>query len=267
MGYNTLNLESTPSGYVIIFNRPSQRNSITSQFLEEFNHVLDSIEMKNEPGVVVIKGTPGVFCSGMDFSEAAESLSRVDGEQCCDTQSLLSEAYLQTIKRLTLFPRFIISEVDGDVIAGGVGLVSASDFVVATPASKFSLPEPLWGLLPACVTPYLIRRVGFQNASRMVLSTLPIDADKALKINLVDELTENPEKVIRRLSLRLNRIDTKTIKRMKIFLRKMWIVSEEMENTAIQEIGMLMADDSVKRNIINYVKNSDLPWQQSSKGE
>ena len=91
-------------------------------------------------------------------------------------------------------------------MAGGVGLVAACDLAVAGPAATFTLSETLWGLLPAMVMPFLVRRVGPQRAFRLTLSAETIDASEAHRIGMVDELAENPEVKLRALERRLSRL-------------------------------------------------------------
>ncbi len=90
--------------------------------------------------------------------------------------------------------------VQGEVKAGGVGLVCACDIVVATEAASFELGEVIFGLIPANVLPYLLAlRVPPQKARYLVLSSMRITAPEALRLNLVDELLPSAELAERRL--------------------------------------------------------------------
>src|SRR5439155_22787849 len=80
-----------------------------------------------------------------------------------------------------------LSHVQGKANAGGIDIVAACDIVLADHAAQFSLSELLFGLFPACVLPFLIRRVGFQKAHYMTLMTQPISAQRAHTWGLVDE--------------------------------------------------------------------------------
>ena len=131
-----------------------------------------------------------------------------------------------------------------------------------TSRSQFGLSEALWGLLPAMVIPYLIRRIGFGKAYRMALTTLPVSAQEAYAMGLVDEISEMPADSIRRLWLRLRRIEETTIGDIKEYFRKMWVVTEQMEATAVSEISRHMADPRVKGNIEDFVKLGKFPWDQ-----
>jgi polyketide biosynthesis enoyl-CoA hydratase PksH len=252
--YQTILVQSNPTGVRIVFNRVAQQNSINRILLEELNAVLDETEKNPKCRLIVLEGQNGFFSTGMDFQEFSERDPR--------EELPAPQAYMNIIKRFTLTPKIIVSKVEGQVTAGGIGLVAASDFVVATPASRFSLSEALWGLLPAMVIPYLIRRVGFQSAYQMTLTTLPLSGEQAREIHLVDELHSSPEESIKRLWLRVGKIEQATIQNMKQYFRRMWIVTEEMENAALAEITKLMNDPSVRENIRHFVQFQQFPWER-----
>ena len=254
MIFKTIFVEYTlPHACTITFNRLECKNSINAEFLSELNQALDEVLQLSECRMIILQGQQGVFCTGMDFKEASSRHS---------SESFLSSHYMQTIKRLTLIPRIVIAKVEGQVMAGGVGIVAAADLVIATPDSSFCLSEALWGLLPACVTPYLIRRIGFQHAYRMALTTLAVNGEKAKEMNLVDELTESPDKAIRQLTLRLGRLENTTIADVKQYFRKMWIITEEMEQVAVDEISRLANSPQIQLNIERFVKYQQFPWDK-----
>ncbi len=251
--YSTVLVEYTELVCTITFNRVQHKNSINAVFLDEINSILDIAENSPKCQIIVLKGQQGFFCTGMDFTETVKQSS---------PESLLSSQYMKTIKRLTTIPRVVISLIDGQVTAGGVGIVAASDLAIATPRSQFSLSEALWGLLPACVTPYLIRRIGFQNAYRMTLTTMAACAEKALKMNLIDEMHELPETVIRPFILRLIHLENTTIGNIKNYFRTMWIITEAMETAAITEITRLSELPEIQENIQRFVTHNRFPWDK-----
>jgi polyketide biosynthesis enoyl-CoA hydratase PksH len=253
MKYKTLLVEHLNYIYTITFNRLINNNSINLEFLQELTQALDKAEQSAQCKVIILQGQQGIFCTGMDFIEASMSTA---------TELSLSFQFMQLIKRLTLIPKIVIATVDGQVIAGGIGIVAASDLVIATSRSIFSLSEVLWGLLPACVTPYLIRRIGFQNAYRMTLTTLPVNAERAKEINLVDELNESPESAIQQLMVRLVRLENSTIANVKKYFRKMWIINDPMEKVAVDEMKFLLESSEVKQNIQRFVKYKQFPWDK-----
>jgi polyketide biosynthesis enoyl-CoA hydratase PksH len=236
--------------------RSQWQNSINAALIREIDAALDQAERSSACRLVVLRGEPGCFCTGLDLRETTERPDTPTGE------TVEIGKYMNLLRRFTLSPKVIISLVDGKVIAGGVGLVAASDLVLSTKKSEFSLSEALWGLLPCCVAPYLIRRIGFQKCYSMTLTTLPVSAEEAFRCGLVDELTEHPADALRRLALRLNLLEEETIVDLKRYFRNLWIVTSEMEEAAVRETTRLSAQPRVKGNIGDFVDHGLFPWQR-----
>lgn len=255
--YKTLRVSRSGPAITISIHRPEQRNSINETLLSEMQIALDEAERDTQNRVIVLtgSGSENVFCTGMDF----ESLAN---EPTGSSQGPDTAAYMALLKRFTAIPRIVIAKVEGAVMAGGVGIVAASDLVFASPKATFTLSEALWGLLPAMVTPFLIRRVGFQKAYAMTLTTRSVSASEALSMGLADAVADDPGIEIQANIRRMARLDTRTVGDMKAFFRKMWFVTEAMETTAVEELGRLMREPRVRKNIRDYVELGKLPWEQ-----
>ena len=168
--------------------------------------------------------------------------TKVTNEQTQNSSPSL--AYMTLLKRIAYSPKIMIADVDGTVLAGGVGIVAASDIAIASPRSQFTLSEALWSL-PANLMPYLIRRVGFQKAYLMTLTTQTLTATEAHHINLIDEMTEQSEETIRKYLLRLARLDEKTIIDLKNYFRKLGGLDERIEKIAMDEFDRLIKEPRV----------------------
>ncbi|HEX6969384.1 MAG TPA: enoyl-CoA hydratase-related protein [Micromonosporaceae bacterium] len=255
MSFETLQVRVEPGVLRVTLDRPGKQNSINGAMLNELNAVLDQAEASPTCRMVVLEGGDGVFCTGMDFADATRDDHATD-----DLARRGGEEFFGLLDRLTTMPRVVVANVDGRVAGGGVGLVAASDLAVATPRSTFGLPEALWGLLPCCVLPFLIRRVGFQPAHAMTLTTLPVSADRALATGLVDEVVEDFTPVLRRLRARLTKLDTATIGDAKHYLRRMWFLSAETEQTAVTEFSRLMSSPVVRQRLGAFAQRQAFPW-------
>jgi polyketide biosynthesis enoyl-CoA hydratase PksH len=256
MQFETIIVQEAPRQLIITISRPHQGNSINSTLIRELGAALDLAERLPECRTVVIEGAPGLFCTGMDFQEVAANSEIETGE------SVRISEYLRLLKRFTLFSKVIVCRLDGKVIAGGVGFVAASDIVISTERTELSLSEALWGLLPCCVIPFLIRRVGFQKAYWMTLTTKPISAREAHAIHLVDELTDHLDEALRKLTLRLNLLDDGIIVDMKRYFQKMSGITPEIEQAATTEFARLAAQPRVQQNIADYVTRRVFPWER-----
>lgn len=259
MSEETLLIEKAPHGLTVTLHRPKQRNSINAQLVLDLHNLLDQAERDPMCKCIVLQGESGFFCTGMDFNEVTQMNSLT-------TESpLFSAKYMELLKRFTTTPKIIISLVEGQVLAGGVGIVAASDLVIGSQQAQFALSEALWGLLPACVTPFLIRRIGFQKAYFMTLTTETIHAQEAHRIGLIDKLAEQPHESLRQVTLRLKRIHEETIHDLKAYFQKMWIITEAMEVEAISELDRLMMKPQVRANIKNFIEKQQFPWENREK--
>lgn len=243
----------------VTLNRPERHNGINGELLAGLHAALDRAEHSPACRVVVLQGAGGVFSTGMDFTEASRDEA---GEEIAAHGG---ERFYGLLKRFSSCSRVIVSVVDGRAVGGGVGLVSASDLVFATPRSSFALPEALWGLLPACVLPFLIRRTGFQPAYAMTLSTLPVQAAEAARSGLVDELTDDTELAVRRLGNRLARLDTSTVRETKDYFRRLWIVDDATERTAVAEFARMMSSPVVRGRIGDFAAHQRFPWESAGR--
>jgi polyketide biosynthesis enoyl-CoA hydratase PksH len=188
----------------------------------------------------------------MDFKEAvdSDSFSEIDFSD-----------YMNLLKRFTLSRKIVVALVDGQVLAGGIGVAAACDLVLATYDSKFGLSELLWGLVPAMVMPFLVRRIGFQSAYRMALTTETLSADEALRLGLVDVVDSDIDAVLRQMSRRLLRMESNSVMQLKHFMRDMWILTEPMEELAVAASYRFGTNPKVRENLERFIQYGRFPWE------
>lgn len=235
--------------------RPDADNSINATLIKEMMTALMQLEENEEVRVIVLQGSPEYFCTGMDLNAVGNQRSDALFDDDPD-------AYYDLLKHFASCSKIIVSVVEGKVNAGGVGLVAASDIVIAHTAATFSLSEALFGLLPACVMPFLIRRIGYQKAKLMTLTTQSISADRAYSIGLADEISTTVSDSLRRNLLRLTRLETVTIKELKDYMSALWIIDEQTQQLAVAKITGLLSSEKVQANIKNYVQHGMFPWDK-----
>ncbi|MBD3314593.1 MAG: enoyl-CoA hydratase/isomerase, partial [Chitinivibrionales bacterium] len=158
-GLETLRVRYDQDICFIQMHRPEANNTINDRMVEEFGTVLE--ECTEKAKVVVLEGLPEVFCFGADFKGIKENLER-RGDHEQDPEPLYN-----VWRRLVAGPYISIAHVRGKANAGGIGFVAACDIVVCDETAVFSLSELLFGLMPACVLPFLIRRMGYAHANYM----------------------------------------------------------------------------------------------------
>jgi methylglutaconyl-CoA hydratase len=155
--------------------------------LRDLAAALEVIERQANARVLVLQSTGPVFCAGMDLSEMQAHANSPDKEQ---QWQLDSELYAEVLSRLFSLPIPTVAQVQGPVLAGGVGLVLACDFVVSSTETFFSLPEPVRGITAAIVTPFLVFRVGAGVAGHWLLAGQRINAGLALQAGLCHSVVE-----------------------------------------------------------------------------
>lgn len=233
--------------------RPEAGNAINAQLIEELTAALSECEAKSK--VVVLEGLPEVFCSGADFKELQ---TRFDsGESPEQDPGPLYDLWY----RLASGPYITVAHVRGRVNAGGVGFVAACDVVLSDDKASFSLSELLFGLMPACVLPFLIRRLGPAKANYMTLMTMPVTAQQAERWGLVDSCETDSENLLRKQLLRLRRLGKAGIGRYKRYACGLEDELRAARPKALQANREVFTDPDNLRSIARYVKTGRFPWE------
>lgn len=162
----------------VTINRPEKRNALTVQMLRELAEAYREIARDRRHRVVILRGEGLSFCTGLDLVETKNrDLAR-------DSAKNMGEV-LRVIVRT---PAVTIAAVHGHAIAGGAGIMSACDIVVAEEGTKIGYPEPRRGLVAAMVMTLLQRQIGDRKARELLLTGELIDAGEALEIGLVTKV-------------------------------------------------------------------------------
>ena len=170
--------KQTPQIRTIVLNRPERRNALTLDLLNELSAAVKVASDQPEERVLILRGAGAAFCTGLDLREAADhTKAHATAEMVARTLVTLSQTRLITI-----------AAVHGAAVAGGAGIMSACDFVVAAERTKIGYPEVRRGLVAGLVLTFLRRQVGERNMRELLLSSELIDAERAKEIGLVNRV-------------------------------------------------------------------------------
>jgi polyketide biosynthesis enoyl-CoA hydratase PksH len=255
MTYETLKVSFEETICFIQIQRPAANNTINRQLVRDFSDVLSICE--TTATLVVLSGLPEVFCLGADFSELA---GLADAATAAPHDP---EALYDVWLKMATGPFITIAHVRGKVNAGGVGFAAACNVVLADSSASFSLSELLFGLYPACVLPFLIRRVGFQRANYLTLMTHPFPAAEAREWGLVDATDTNSEALLRRHLLRLRKLSRPAIQRYKAYLNQINGSLVEMKKPALAGNLEIFSDPANLAGINRYVQTGLFPWEEN----
>jgi enoyl-CoA hydratase len=183
MNYQILKIEIADCIAVMTISRPAALNALNTNFFKEFNHFLDDLEPREDVKVLVITGEGKSFVAGADIAEMVHMNS--------DEGYAFSTFGQRTFDRLEQLGIAVIAAVNGYALGGGCELAMACDFRIASKLAKFGQPEMNLGMIPGyAATQRLSRLTGIGNALYLILTADTITAEDALRIGLVQKVTE-----------------------------------------------------------------------------
>src|SRR5215217_2526725 len=170
--------KESPQISVVTLNRPERRNALTIELLTELCTAINVASEQPGQRVLIFRGAGAAFCTGLDLKEAADSTkAHTTAEMVANTLVAISQTRLVTI-----------AAVHGAAVAGGAGIMSACDFVVAAQGTKIGYPEVRRGLVAGLVMTFLRRQIGERNTRELVLASELIDAARAKEMGLVNRV-------------------------------------------------------------------------------
>lgn len=167
----------------INLNRPDVHNAFNNTMIRELGDAFNVIKGDESIRVVILTGKGKSFCAGADISWLRDIVNYSYNQNLEESLNLA-----EALHKLYVLPKPTIAMVNGAAIGGGNGFLSACDIVVASEEARFGLSEVKIGLVPAAISPYVIRRIGESKAREYFLTGKRISAQKALEIGLVNEV-------------------------------------------------------------------------------
>ena len=168
-------------------NRNALKESLVEELLIVFEVAKDNTDIRG----IVLRGDGGVFCAGADLKKMKKITE--SGIEAKNQAYDLSMTIGKLLKVINQAPQIVVSVTEGFALAGGFGIVCASDFVISLENTKFGLTETKIGLTPSQISKYVINKLGYSKARKMMLLGTLIDGLEASKIGLVDFVAKNNE--------------------------------------------------------------------------
>ncbi|MSQ92488.1 MAG: enoyl-CoA hydratase/isomerase family protein [Gammaproteobacteria bacterium] len=182
-----LRIERDPRGTAtLILDRPAERNALCAQLIGELTDALTKLAAERDLRAVLLKGGGSAFCAGADIGEMRAAGAAAPEQNVADARR-----FVALLDRLERMPQPTIAVVNGAAYGGAIGLIAACDIAIAGGAARFSLSEVRLGLVPAMISPYVMRAIGARQARRYMLSGEVMDAATAERIGLVHEVVSD----------------------------------------------------------------------------
>ncbi len=180
-GSRTVRVETAGKIGKVTFCRPEVHNAFNDQVIDEMTFAFKRLKTDPDVRVVILSGDGKSFCAGADLNW----MRRVKDsafEDNLDEARRLADLFWDIYS----FPKPVIGRINGAAIGGGTGFVAVTDIAVAAQSAVFSFSEVKIGVVPACISPYVIKRVGEGKAREFFLTGERLTSDRALEAGLVN---------------------------------------------------------------------------------
>jgi methylglutaconyl-CoA hydratase len=172
----------------ITLNRPEKHNALHPELMTELSELCQTLSKLTDVRVVLLDAAGANFCAGADLEWMSGQINNTFDKNKDDAIAL--GTFFHTISTI---PQPLVGVVQGKVFGGGLGLLACCDIVIATDEAQFCFSEVKLGLIPATITPYIIRKIGYSFARSLFVSAERFDAQTAHRIGLIHHVTKSDE--------------------------------------------------------------------------
>jgi methylglutaconyl-CoA hydratase len=179
-----------PSRYVaqITMSRPDVRNAFNDEVIAELTQAFTQFGARDDVRCIVLAAEGTAFCAGADLHWMRKMADYSRDENLADAAKLA-----EMLRVIYECPKPTVVRVQGDVYAGAMGLVAACDVAVSSDTAQYCVSEVKLGLIPATISPYVIRAMGARAAHRYFLTAERFSAADALRIGFVHEVVSTDQ--------------------------------------------------------------------------
>ncbi len=259
MSYTHLDYEVKGRVAYITLNRPEKRNAFNAELVKELAQAFVSAEKASDVRVVVLRANGKAFCAGADLAYLQELSGFTFEENLEDSQSMM-----RLFMHMYKMKKTIIAQVQGSALAGGCGLATVCDIIVASDNAVFGYPESRIGFVAALVMVFLVRRIGEGKARELLLTGKTISAGEAHAIGLINEVTSpgDLDKIVEEYCVQLSKnVSGSSVAITKEILSKVqgMEIQTALEFAARMNAATRMTDDC-KRGINAFLNKKTIEW-------
>lgn len=240
--------------------RPEVRNALNDELLSALATALDVLEEDAAARVLVLAGRGPAFCAGGDLARMEKAAKMTKARSRRE-----AGRFAKLLYRMHLYPKPIVARVHGPAFAGGMGLVAAADLVVAAEEAEFALPETRIGLVPAMISPYLVRAMGAQQARRYMLTGEKLTAREAQRIGFAHECVPAAEldAAVEKICARLALAGPEALARSKRLLQRVAgaAITPELANETAAVLADTRAGAEAREGIRSFLEKRKPSWQ------
>ena len=239
--------------------RPDKRNAFNDEVIAELNQAFTQLGSSEKVRVIVLAAEGKAFCAGADLNWMRAMADYSREENLADADKLA-----QMLSTLYRCPKPTIAAIQGDVYAGGIGLISACDIAIAVDSANFCLSEVRLGLAPATISPYVIRAMGARAAHRYFLTAEVFDAVEAQRIGLVHEFVAAAEleDKVASVAKKLRNNSPNAVKECKQLVQYVAeaTIDEALIAQTVEGIADIRASDEGKEGVQSFLQKRKPNW-------
>jgi methylglutaconyl-CoA hydratase len=241
-------------------NRPQKHNALSAEVVAELVEAFEALGRDAAVRVVVLGGRGPSFCVGADLA-AMRALAEAPFEQRVADSEHLARLFAVVAD----CPRPVIGRIHGHVLGGGLGLACACDLAVAAEETRFGFAEVRVGILPALISPYVLRRIGDRHARELMLTGERFGADVAQRIGLVQHAVPAAEldAKVRERAGELLAGGPEAQRRIKALLDRWHSArSEEYRSGLPRVLAEVRASDEAREGLAAFLEKRRPRWQE-----
>lgn len=259
MSYQTIETALNEGVALIWLNRPELRNALNDTLIAELTDAFERAIDDDSVRAILLAGHGKAFCAGADLNWMKRAREFTPEQNRADTVALA-----RLLRLMYESPKPTVARVHGPAFAGGMGLVTACDIALASTDAKFCLSEVKLGLIPAMISPYVVKAMGESTARRYFLTAEVIEAAEAYRIGLVHDLSmpaELDDKVNEILG-HLVQAGPQAVRETKRLIRDVSgrTIDEALLTDTAERIARVRASDEGQEGIASFLEKRKPAW-------
>ena len=267
MTYTTLTIEREGHTATVTLNRPEVRNAFNETTIAEIKQAFS--ELGDDAGLraIVLAANGPAFCAGADLNWMKKMAGYTHAENHADALQLA-----EMLRTIYLCPKPVVAKVQGDCYAGGMGLVAACDIIVAVEEASFCLSEVKLGLIPATISPYVIKAMGENASRRYFLTAERFGAQEALRIGFAHEVVsaDTLDAKVAEIVKALANNSPSAVQQAKVLVREIsgqavseHAVSDTLLADTAERIAQIRASDQGREGVASFLEKRKPAWLNS----
>ena len=244
----------------LTLNRPEVHNAVSLEMIREMRKIIEELNSNPEPRGIILTGAGKTFCAGMDLRWMQKISTQKRANRIAEATELS-----EMLNELDQLNKPLIGKINGHSFGGAIGLISCCDFAVAAEDAEFSLTEVLLGLLPATISPFVIRRIGAANARRIMLNAHRFSAKEAVHLGLLAKSIsrQSLEEEIEKEITALLRCAPEAVSSTKSLISEVrGKEPESVQEYTIEKLADAWETESAKEGIDAFFNKRSAAWSQ-----